>query len=172
MRRLFVLLTAAALIAPVLAAERQGHDRATVLLFISTECPYSNRYAPEIQRLYKAFAPRGVRFWLVYPSRADTAPVIAKHLKAFGYPDIVLRDRTSPWLKLATPTVTPEAAVFDAAGTRVYEGRIDDRFVELMRERPAPTTHDLEQALTSVLAGTTVFPATTQAVGCFIADMR
>lgn len=150
----------------------QAKDRATVLLFISTECPYSNRYAPEIQRIYKEFTPRGVRFWLVYPSRADTPPVIAKHLNAFGYPDIVLRDRSNPLLRLATPTVTPEAVVYDAAGTRVYQGRIDDRFVELMKERPAPTTHDLEQALASVLAGKTVVPATTQAVGCFIADMR
>jgi thiol-disulfide isomerase/thioredoxin len=171
-RKLLALLAAAVAIAPVNSGALQARDRATVLLFISTECPYSNRYAPEIQRLYKAFTSRGVRFWLVYPSRSDTPPVIAKHLKAFGYPDIVLRDRSDPLLKLASPTVTPEAAVFDAARKRVYQGRIDDRFVELMKERLAPTTHDLEQALTAVLAGKPVFPATTQAVGCFIADMR
>jgi thiol-disulfide isomerase/thioredoxin len=171
-RRLFVLLAAATMIASADTSALQAKDRATVLLFISTECPYSNRYAPEIQRIYNEFTPRGVRFWLVYPSRTDTPPVLAKHLKAFGYPDIVLRDPGNPLLRLATPTVTPEAVVYDAAGTRVYQGRIDDRFVELMKERPAPTTHDLEQALASVLAGKTVVPAATQAVGCFIADMR
>jgi hypothetical protein len=147
-------------------------DRATVLLFISTECPYSNRYAPEIQRLYNEFAGRGVRFWLVYPNRTDSPASVAKHLKEYGYADIVLRDRNNVLVKSANPTVTPEAFVFNTAGKIVYQGRIDDRFVELMRERPVPTTHDLEQALVAVLAGTAVSLAKTQAVGCFIADMK
>ena len=150
----------------------QAADRATVLIFISTECPYSNRYAPEIQRLYKEFATRNVRVWLVYPNPADTPAIIARHLRDYGYADIVLRDRNNPLLKSAKPTVTPEAYVFDAAKKLAYHGRIDDRFVELMRERPAPTTHDLEQAVTLVLAGKPVSPSVTQAVGCFIGDMR
>jgi hypothetical protein len=155
-----------------LHAAAPSRDRATVLLFISAECPVSNRYAPEIQRLYAAFEPKGVRFWLVYPNPAETPAIIASHLSAYGYPDIVLRDRTNRFLKSAKPTVTPEAVVFNAAGAIVYQGRIDDRFVELMRERPAPTTHDLERALTAVLEGKRVVPATTQAVGCFIFDMK
>jgi len=154
------------------AAEKPASDRATVLLFISSDCPVSNRYAPEILRLYREFGPKGVRFSLVYPNRADTRAVIARHLRAFGYPeDLVLRDRGNRFLKTAKPTVTPEAIVFDASGNIAYQGRIDDRFVELMRERPAATTHDLENALVSVLAGKPVVPSTTTPVGCFIADM-
>lgn len=170
MKRL--LLAALVAAASLNAAAAQVKDRATVLVFISTECPYSNRYAPEIQRIYKHFSAKGVRFWLVYPNRDDTPALIAKHLKEYGYPDIVQRDRNNPFVKSATPAVTPEAFVFDGAGTLAYHGRIDDRFVELMRERPAPKTHDLEQALTAVLAGKPVVPSSTQAVGCFIADMK
>jgi redoxin len=165
----FVLALAA--FSPLKAAPQPG-EKATVLVFISAECPISNRYAPEIQRLYKAFAPKGVRFWLVYPNPAETPAIIAKHLKEYGYPSIVLRDRANPLLTSAKPTVTPEAVVFDATGKIAYQGRIDDRFVELMRERPAATTHDLERAITAVLEGKPVVPSTTQAVGCFIADMR
>ena len=40
----------------------------TVLIFVSTDCPVSNRYAPEITRLLEEFSPRGVRFQLVYPN--------------------------------------------------------------------------------------------------------
>jgi hypothetical protein len=159
-------------LASLAVAGGQPNDRATVLLFISVECPVSNRYAPEIQRLYTEFASKGVRFWLVYPNRAETPAIIAAHLKEYGYPDIVLRDRNHPLLKSVKPTITPEAAVFNASGRLVYQGRIDDRFVELMRERPAPTTHDLHNAVTAVLAGKTVMPSKTQAVGCFIADMQ
>src|SRR3989442_1606376 len=37
-------------------------------IFISVDCPISNRYAPEIRRLHAKFAGRGVKFWLVYPN--------------------------------------------------------------------------------------------------------
>jgi hypothetical protein len=172
MRRLIAGFLALLMMSSASTTASQATDRATVLIFISTECPYSNRYAPEIQRLYKEFATRNVRVWLVYPNPADTPAIIARHLRDYGYADIVLRDRNNPLLKSAKPTVTPEAYVFDAAKKLAYHGRIDDRFVELMRERPAPTTHDLEQAVTLVLAGKPVSPSVTQAVGCFIGDMR
>jgi hypothetical protein len=42
--------------------------------------------------------------------------------------------------------------------------------VSLGLERPAPTRHDLEEALDDTLAGRPVRQATAPAVGCFIAD--
>jgi hypothetical protein len=131
----------------------------------------SNRYAPEIQRLYKEFSPKGIRFTLVYPNPGDDTAVIAKHLLEYGLPSVAERDPNHLLVKKARATVTPEAVVFDAEGRLVYGGRIDDRFVELGRERPAATRHDLRNALNAVLDGKTVRPAQTQAVGCFIADM-
>ena len=143
---------------------------ATVLLFVSTECPYSNRSAPEITRVVAQFP--GVRFWLVYPNPSDTPALIRAHMKAYGYPDIALRDPGHALVALAHPQVTPEAAVFDKHGALVYRGRIDDRFVALGKERPAPTKRDLADALTATLAGKPVTPPTTQAFGCFIGDMK
>jgi hypothetical protein len=40
--------------------------RASVFLFTPTDCPISNRYAPELHRIRNAFAPRGIAFLLVY----------------------------------------------------------------------------------------------------------
>lgn len=144
--------------------------KAIVFLFTSTDCPISNRYAPDIRRLYEAFAPKGVLFWLIYPNPADRPEVIREHVKAFAYPAGALRDPQHALVRLAKATVTPEAAVFDARGRLVYRGRIDDRYVDLGLERPAPTRRDLEEALTAMLAGKPVSPAITQAVGCFLAD--
>ena len=144
----------------------------TVLIFVSTECPVSNRYAPEIKRLYDQFTPQGVRFRLVYPNPLDDQAVITRHLQDYGYPQIAERDRNHALVTLAGATITPEAAVFDARQRLIYRGRIDDRFVELGRERPSATQHDLRHALTALLAGTRAQPARTQAVGCFIADMK
>jgi len=146
-----------------------GGAKATVFLFTSTDCPISNRYAPEVQRVYRAFAPKGVRFFLVYPNPADTPDAIRVHAKSFGYAADALRDPKQELAKLARATVTPEAAIF--TGQRlVYHGRIDDRFVDLGLERPAPTVHDLADALTAVVAGVPIAHPVTLAVGCFIAD--
>jgi len=145
---------------------------ATVLLFIGTECPYSNRSAPEIQRIMTRFEPRGVRFWLIYPNAIETSAIIRAHLREFGYRDIALRDPDHALVKIAHPEVTPEAAVFDRTGRLVYHGRIDDRFVSLGKERPAPTKRDLEDALTATLAGKPVATPATQAFGCYIGDLK
>jgi hypothetical protein len=144
----------------------------TVLIFVSIECPISNRYAPEIRRLHDEFAVRGVRFRLVYPNPLDGDAAVRTHLQEFGYPAIGERDDDHTLVKMAGATITPEAAVFDGQQRLVYRGRIDDRYVELGRERPAATQHDLRNALTALLAGEAVNNARTQAVGCFIADMK
>jgi ribosomal protein L35AE/L33A len=157
--------------APVDALQAPKGTTAIVFLFTSTDCPISNRYAPEVRRIAEAFAPRGVKFRLVYPNPAETAEAIREHMSAFAYAGATeaLRDPAHALVKFAGATVTPEAAVY-AGGRIVYRGRIDDRHVDLGVERPAATRRDLFDALTAVVAGKAVAPPTTQAVGCFIAD--
>ena len=144
----------------------------TVLIFVSIDCPVSNRYSPEIRRIYDDFAPSGVRFRLVYPNPLDTDEAIGRHIREYGYPAIGERDRDRTLAKRAGATITPEAAVFDGRGQLVYLGRIDDRFVELGRERAVATRQDLRNVLTALVAGKPISPSRTQAVGCFIADMK
>src|SRR5687767_11362452 len=60
--------------------------KAVVLIFVSADCPVSNRYAPVVRRLHDAFRAQGVRFWLVYPNPADSPAVIRAHVRDYGYP--------------------------------------------------------------------------------------
>jgi hypothetical protein len=145
--------------------------KATVFIFTTTDCPISNRYAPEVRRIVTAFAANGVVFRLVYPNPAEMPAAIHQHMAAFGYAGAIdaLRDPTQALVKHVGATVTPEAVVVVDRRVR-YRGRIDDRYVELGLERPTPTTHDLADALAAVIAGREVAHPTTQAVGCFIAD--
>jgi hypothetical protein len=144
---------------------------AIVFLFTSTDCPISNRYAPEVRRLTAKFSPQGVVFRLVYPNPADKRAAILEHMHAFAYAGATeaLRDPKHALVKHSGVTVTPEAAVY-AGGRIVYHGRIDDRYVDLGLERPAATVHDLADVLTAVLEGRAVARAVTPAVGCYIAD--
>lgn len=143
-----------------------------VLLFVRIDCPITNRYAPELQRIAQEFNGHGVRFWLVYPDPAEAAAAISDHIAQYQFPGEPLRDPHHILVKRAHATIAPEAAVFDAAGQLIYHGRIDDRYVDIGRARPAAQRHDLEDAIAAVLAGKPVAQAETRAVGCSLADVE
>jgi thiol-disulfide isomerase/thioredoxin len=146
------------------------HGAPTVLVFVSSECPISNQYAPEVQRIARAFAPRGVRFFGVYPSRLDTADEIRAHVLAFGLELRALRDPERALVRRSGVSVTPSAAVFTKTGELAYAGRIDDRFASFGKSSPVAGVHDLEDALHAVLSGKRPKTGRTRAVGCAISE--
>ena len=148
----------------------QAGTKATVLLFVSTDCPISNRYAPDVRKLYDTYGKDGVAFWLIYPNPAETTVDIRDHLKSFSYPGTALRDPKHELAKATGATITPETAVYDAKGALVYRGRIDDRYSAVGIERAQAARRDLQDAIAAALAGTPVKQKFTQAVGCYIAD--
>ena len=142
-----------------------------VLVFARTDCPLTNRYAPELRRLHDRFAPQGIRFWLVYTDPTGTDADVERHARefAFGLPPV--RDAGHGLVRLAGARVTPEAAVFvgEATGPRlVYRGRIDDRHTALGKSRPVPRTRDLEDVLTALSRHESLPTRTTLAIGCAI----
>lgn len=142
-----------------------------VFVFVRSDCPISNRYAPELARLHEAFTPRGVAFRLVYVDPREAAPAIQAHRAEYGLAMVPLRDPEHALVTASGVRVTPEVAVYRRAGERVYRGRIDDRFVAFGEMRPEPTRHDLADALRALLAGGAPREAETEAIGCFIADL-
>ena len=159
----------------------QPDVRAVVLVFTSTDCPISNRYAPEIRRLSERFEQAGLRVWLIFPNPADGLDAVRDHVEAYNYPVRgragsrgigVITDADQTLVRLTNVTVTPEAVVFNRRGTMTYRGRIDDRYADLGVDRGTPTTRDLEEAIAATLAGKPVRNPMTPAVGCFIADIR
>jgi thiol-disulfide isomerase/thioredoxin len=147
-----------------------AESKAVVFIFIRTDCPISNHYAPEIERLKKKYAQHIV-FRLVYPDRETTVAEIEAHLKDYGLSAAPLRDPSHQLVRKAKVKVTPEAALFLPDGREVYHGRIDDRYVDFGKERPAPTRRDLDDALQAVVQGKPVAQASTSAVGCYITEL-
>ena len=141
----------------------------TVLVFTTTDCPISNRYAPEIQRLAEKFEC-DVEFVFVYPVASDSEEKIREHRRRFGGGQW-RRDPAQEMVKLTGATVTPEVAVITKDRKILYRGRIDDRYVAFGKDRPQPTVRDLERSLDAILAGKPVPVAQTQAIGCIIADL-
>jgi mono/diheme cytochrome c family protein len=112
------------------------HSKAVVFAFVPADCPMANAYAPELARIYAAYAPRGVSF---YGVDSDTR-VSARPL---GLPFPVLLDRRRQLARLAGVKSTPEVAVFSRAGEWLYRGRVDTRLGlaldEILAGRPVST---------------------------------
>ena len=142
-----------------------------LLIFTRTDCPISNRYAPEVRRLTEKFDDRGVDIWLVYPDPDTAVPQIHEHLREYGYTCAALRDPEHELVERAAATITPEAAVYGPRRKLVYRGRIDDRYADFGKARAAATRHDLEDAIEAALAGEPIAAPRTKAVGCFIVDL-
>ena len=145
----------------------------TVLIFVSTDCPISNRYAPEIKRLHDEFASRGVRFRLVYPNPLDNDAAISKHLEEYGYPQIArARSRSHAGEEGGRHHHARSRGVrCTRSGSSIAAASTTASSSSAASVRP-PTQRDLRNALTALLAGRRVSPSHTQAVGCFIADMK
>ena len=145
--------------------------RVVVFLFVRTDCPISNRYAPLLQKLSEKFRDKA-NFWLVYPDRTETASQIKTHLQDYHYSIPALRDTNHLLVQRAQATITPESAVFDSSGRLLYHGRIDNWYEDFGRSRPAATTHELDYAISSAIAGKPTHPEHAKAVGCYISDLK
>jgi thiol-disulfide isomerase/thioredoxin len=142
-----------------------------VLLFVRSDCPISNRYAPDVQRLHRRFREQ-VAFLLVYVDPDESRDTIQRHLGEYGYSLEALRDPRHELVRLTGVRVTPEAALFAPGGHLLYRGRIDDRYSDFGQRRLEPSSRDLEEALERVAQGKLGRTVTTEAVGCFISDLQ
>jgi AhpC/TSA family protein len=140
-----------------------------VQFFISSDCPISNSYAPEIQRLCGDYGKKGVSCSLVYEDVGLDATSMRKHLNEYRYDGMpAVIDSNRKIANRAKATVTPEAVVIDTKGDIRYRGRIDNFYAALGKPRQQVTAHDLRDALDAVLAGRAVPNPETKALGCYI----
>lgn len=149
----------------------QPAGKASVILFITNDCPISNGYAREIRRICEQFSGQA-SCYLSYVDPDLTPQQVAKHVADYGhgdYPAIV--DRKHVLVKATGATVTPEAVVVSAGGKIEYRGRIDNKYVTWGTSRPEATERDLRAAIQAVAEGRPVATANTKAVGCFITPL-
>ena len=142
---------------------------AGVILFVASDCPVSNGYVPEIQRICEGARTKGGSCTLVYEDSSIDATGARAHRNEYRYQQIpAVIDHDHAIARRAKATVTPEAVVVTPAGIIKYRGRVDDRYIALGQQRRVVTSHDLRDAIEAVIGGKAVPHAETEAVGCFI----
>lgn len=161
-----------------------------VVVFWSTACPWTDRYAPRLADLVAGYAPAGVGFVLVTPGGAVAGTGAGAAADA-GTPGGAVAPRTVARASsrepaasaLAAPYVADaDGALADAFGARslphaffygpdrtlVYDGAIDDSPADADRVR----VPYLRQAMDQSVAGLPVEVVRTQAFGCTVRGRR
>jgi peroxiredoxin len=188
LRTLLVLVAVAALAAPALAdgpaigaaapafdlktlegksfslADAEKTNSFVVLMFIATQCPYSNAYNDRMRDMAAAYARKGVLFVGINSNSTETVDEAAAHAKKHGFAFPVLKDPGNTVADLYDARRTPEVYVVGKDGKLLYHGRIDDNSDDAAKV----TSPDLKNALDALLAGQPVAKAETKAFGCTI----
>lgn len=153
--------------ATTLVAAAGDNPKAVVVFFFDTSCPVCQNYLVGLQNLAKTKAEAGVRLIGVNSRLTDSPQKVLQHAKEMGLTFPVLKDDQG---KLATRLGidrVPCALVLDEGFTVRYRGRVDDQHSPGV-SRAKPTTHELNDALNSVLAKEEVKTAWTPTAGCLL----
>jgi len=148
-----------------------ARGKVVVLIFVRTDCPISNRYAPVIQQISAQHTEKA-EFFLIYPDKKESAEVIRKYDQEFGFRIASLRDPQHVLVKRSRARITPEVGVFDADRKLIYHGRIDNLYEDFGHARKSATTHELEDAVQAAINGKSLRTDATPAVGCYISDLE
>ncbi len=140
-------------------------EKATVIVFLSFDCPNSNNYTPTLLALHKEYSKKGVQFIGITETEVTAAELKTKVAEyKFVFP--VFADPKFQIADSFKATTTPEAFVLDHNQILRYRGRIDNMYSERLKRSATVTDHDLKNALDDVLSGKPVRTPATFAVGC------
>jgi hypothetical protein len=139
---------------------------ASVLVFFWQDCPVSNGYVPELNRI--AASHTNCAFYIVQIDPELTPAAAREHVAQYHLSLPVLLDPRHELVKIAHATVTPEAVVFGKNGDVLYRGRIDDNYAAFGKKRAVARQHDLIDALDAIAAGQRLKHKETKAIGCVI----
>ena len=138
--------------------------KATVVVFLSFDCPVSNSYVAVLNALSRDAAGRGVKLVGVVPGD-EPLDAVRKHAAGFELAFPLVADPNLTAADALKVTTVPSAVVLDATRQVRYRGRIDDGFAARLKPKPV-TSHDLTAALDAVLDGRPVAAPETAAIGC------
>lgn len=141
-----------------------------VAVFISSECPISQKYIATLNEIYRKYGDEPSLQWQF----VLTDKIKRKELQAFvreynvGFP-LVKDDSRNSWSAQFMASVTPQVVIKD--DEVLYSGAIDNWFYGLGQYRQVITEHYFIDALDRVLNGEIPSIRQTEAVGCPIAKL-
>ncbi len=153
-----------------------AEQKALLVMFLCAHCPYVVHVQPELARLARDYADKGVALVAItandvaqYPQDAPAPTAAAARAAGFKFP--FLYDETQAVARACSAACTPDFFLFDAARRLVYRGQLDSSRPGRGPDRPGSGAlygADLRAALDAVLAGREVNPEQKPSIGCNI----
>jgi len=145
-----------------------GDRKALVVVFSCNHCPYVRDYEDRMIQLQRDYSGKSVTLVAInsnddynYPEDSFEKMIQRSKDKGFNFP--YLRDETQDIAHRYGAICTPHVFAFDQQRTLQYKGRIDDS-----RNVAEVKTHDLRNALDSILTGRKPSNQETRPFGCSI----
>ncbi len=143
------------------------HERTViVLLFLGTECPVSNGYAPEFRRIAEEYAVRNVAVLGVHSDPSVSAQAAREHAAEYQLTFPILLDSRQTLARALGIATVPETVVMLPTGAVIYRGRVDDRYSADGKRRDVPRSQELRAAIAAGLAGKLPVITETKSFGC------
>ena len=136
----------------------------TVIVFMSTHCPFVQPYTERLNNLVNEFGSKGIALWGINSNKTEATDDVRNHATEKKYDFPVLKDNNNVVADQFSAERTPEVFVVDnKTMTLIYHGRIDDN-----KEANKVKSNDLQNALNDFLAGKEIGIKETKAFGCTI----
>ncbi|MBX3119516.1 MAG: hypothetical protein KF784_10650 [Fimbriimonadaceae bacterium] len=135
----------------------------SVVLFLSTDCPIAQRYAPRINALYETYVPKGIEFKAYFPNEMETTNRCQTFLSERECEVPFELDLGGARAKAEGVTTVPTIIIFDAKGKKVYQGAIDDS-----KDPTLVKNHYAKDTLAALAAGKSPKYRKTDVVGCLL----
>jgi thiol-disulfide isomerase/thioredoxin len=143
-------------------------NKLSVVVFMATDCPISQKYSPTLKQLQQDFEQDSVHFYGVVPGKATQSAELTEYAKTYEISFPIFTDANGDVAGFFGATVTPEVFLVDSDANVLYRGAIDNWFLDIGRPRQVITEHFLRDALNDAVGGREIKADHTTAVGCFI----
>ncbi len=99
--------------------------KGVLLIWISTQCPYSNGYNSRMEALNRDYSAKGIRVVGINSNRTESVENIREHAAKNGFTFTILKDTDNRIADYFGASVTPEAYLIDSGNVLRYHGRLD-----------------------------------------------
>ena len=136
-------------------------------LFLSDECIITQYYVPTLNDIWAQYG-KDVDMVAIFPNFSSKAKKIQTFYDKYKLTIPYKTDYYKILSRSLGATITPEAILLDTSGKIIYQGRIDNSYVQIGKRRRVVTSHELSDALKSLTNDKEIAIPQTEAIGCFI----
>lgn len=151
--------------------EQLAGEKATVILFLSFDCPMCRNYLQALNEQSVQYGKLSVHYVGIIPTN-DEPMIIAQQVDQFKLSFPVLKDHGLRITNLVSATTTPEVVLLNRNSEICYRGLIDDAYSKRLVLNKRVNKRYLIDAIEALISETPVPIKSTEPIGCKISPIR